>query len=93
MTDENRRQRVTEAEWLRRAADVAETLTDKEIASLGQRVRRTTGEWLRHVATTHVESENAVNLDAARWVMRLLLEEREFTLQSIQLGPREPSSE
>ena len=31
----------------------------------------------------------APNVHPAQWVMRLLLEERGNTLQSIQLGPRE----
>lgn len=91
MTDNQRAYRVAQAEWLKRAAEVAETLTDAEIASLGQRVRTTTAEWLRNVAKAHVDEDQFVapNIHPAQWVMRLLLEERGFTLQSIQLGPRE----
>jgi hypothetical protein len=81
-------QRVAQAEWLRYAADVAETLTDGEIAALGQRLRTTTGEWLRQVAKAHAAGEDVVNFAAAEWVMRLLLEQRGFTLQGIQLQPR-----
>lgn len=91
MNDEKRLHRVAQAEWLKHAADVAETLTDDEIASLGRRLRATTGEWLRQVAKAHVEEDQftAPNVHPAQWVMRLLLEERGNTLQSIQLGPRE----
>jgi hypothetical protein len=91
VTDDQRQQRVAQAEWLKRAAEVAETLTDAEIASLGQRVRTTTAEWLRNVAKAHVEVDQFAvsNVHPAQWVMRLLLEQREFTLQNIQLGPRE----
>ncbi len=85
--------RRAQAEWLKNAAEVAETLTDAEIASLGRRLRETTGEWLRQVATQHVEEDQftAPNIHPAQWVMRLLLEERGQTLQNIQLGPREQS--
>lgn len=83
--------RRAQAEWLERAAEVAETLTDDEIASLGRRLRATTGEWLRQVARVHVEVDQftAPNVHPAQWVMRLLLEERDHTLQGIRLGPRE----
>lgn len=87
---EAREAREAQAEWLRRAAEVADTLTDDEILSLGRRLRGTTGDWLRAVATLYplgtVELEN---LRPAEWVMRLLLEERGHTLSSVQLGPRE----
>lgn len=91
MTDEQRAYRVAQAEWLKHAADVAETLTDDEVASLGRRLRSTTGEWLRQVAKAHVEDDQFVtpNVHPAQWVMRLLLEERGYTLQNVQLGPRE----
>lgn len=85
---EKKQQRVAEAEWIKRAAEVADTLTDVEIQSLGKRVRRNTGDWLRHVATDHVKGVDTANLAAAQWVMRLLLEEREYTLRGIQLGSR-----
>lgn len=82
--------RQAQAQWLERAAEVAETLTDDEILSLGRRLRGTTSEWLRQVAKLYphgtVELEN---MRPAEWVMRLLLEERGHTLQGIQLGPRE----
>lgn len=91
MTDDGKLHRVAQAEWLKHAADVAETLTDAEIASLGQRVRTTTAEWLRNVAKAHIEENQfeAPNIHPAQWIMRLLLEERGYTLQNIQLGPRE----
>lgn len=84
-------QRVAQAEWLRRAAEVAETLTDDEVAELGRRVRTTTSEWLRNVAKEYVANDSltAENMQPALWVMRLLLEQRQATLQNIQLGPRE----
>lgn len=86
-SDEMRR---AQAEWLRRAAEVAETLTDDEILSLGRRLRSTTAEWLRNVADIYpLGSVELENLKPAEWVMRLLLEERGHTLQNIQLGPRE----
>lgn len=93
MTSAQRAYRVAQAEWLERAAEVAETLTDAEIASLGQRLRATTGEWLRQVARAHVEEDQFAtpNVHPAQWVMRLLLEERGHTLQGIHLGPREVS--
>ena len=91
MTDDQRVYRVAQAEWLKRAAEVAETLTDAEIQSLGRRVRTTTAEWLRNVAKAHLEVDQfeAPNIHPAQWIMRLLLEEREATLQNVQLGPRE----
>ena len=91
MTDDARLRRVAQAEWLRHAAEVAETLTEVEVQSLARRLRTTTSEWLRNVAREHVvnDSLSAENLQPALWVMRLLLEERGFTLQNIQLGPRE----
>lgn len=93
MTDDGKAYRVAQAEWLKHAADVAETLTDAEIASLGRRLRETTGEWLRQVAKAHVDEDQftAPNIHPAQWVMRLLLEERGYTLQGVQLGPRESS--
>lgn len=93
VTDEQRAYRVAQAEWLKHAADVAETLTDAEIASLGRRLRETTGEWLRNVAKAHIEENQfeAPNIHPAQWVMRLLLEERGYTLQGVQLGPRAKS--
>lgn len=89
MTTDNQAQRDAQVEWLRRAAEVAETLTDEEILALGRRLRRTTAEWLRMVAT-HGDDPyvDLVNGKPAEWVMRLLLEQRGFTLQSIQLGSR-----
>jgi hypothetical protein len=84
-------QRVAQAELLRHAADVAETLTDNEIAELGRRIRTTTSTWLRNVAddyATH-DSLTAENMQPALWVMRLLLEQRAATLQNVQLGPRD----
>jgi hypothetical protein len=83
--------RKAQAQWLEHAAEVAETLTDAEIESLGRRLRSTTGEWLRNVAREYVvnDSLSAENLQPALWVMRLLLEERGHTLQNVHLGPRE----
>lgn len=91
MTSEQARR--AQAAWLTYAADVAETLTDDEIASLGRRLRATTGEWLRQVAKAHVEKDqfDVPNIHPAQWVMRLLLEERGHTFrtnESVQLGPR-----
>lgn len=87
---EDHAMRVARAHWLQYAAEIAETLTDEEILSMGRRLRSTTGEWLRQVATLYpygtVELEN---LRPAEWVMRLLLEERGHTMKGIQLGPRE----
>lgn len=90
MSDDTREYRAAQAEWLTHAAEVAETLTDEEIASLGRRLRETTGEWLRQVARAHVESDQFAvpNVHPAQWVMRLLLEERGHTMKNIQLGPR-----
>lgn len=90
MTDEKRAYRVAQAEWLKHAADVAETLTPAEVESLARRLRTTTAEWLRNVAKEHVEADQfeAPNIHPAQWVMRLLLEERGHTLQGIQIGPR-----
>lgn len=93
MTDsEERQQRVAQAEWIKRAAEIAETLTDDEILSLGRRLRATTAEWLGNVARLYplgtVELEN---LDAVQWVTRLLLEERGHTFatnDNLRLGPR-----
>lgn len=81
--------RVAQAEWLKYAAEIAETLTDDEIQSLGRRLRVTVGEWLRQVAKAHAAGENVVNFTAAEWVMRFLLEERGHTLRDTQLGPRD----
>lgn len=94
MSDNTRAYRSAQAEWLKHAAEVAETLTDAEIVSLGRRLRETTGEWLRQVAKAHVEEDQftASNIHPAQWVMRLLLEERGHTMQNIQLGPRENGS-
>ena len=92
MADDRQLQRVAQVEWLRRAAEVAETLTDDEILSLGRRLRSTTSEWLRTVARHHAEGDwggDSTHLVPANWVMRLLLEERGCTLQNIRLGPRE----
>lgn len=90
MTDDAKR--AAQAEWLNRAAEIAETLTDEEILSLGRRLRSTTAEWLRGVAALYplgtVELEN---LRPADWVTRLLLEERGHTFRSnpnLRLGPR-----
>jgi len=84
-------QRVAQAEWLRRAAEVAETLTDEEILSLGRRLRQPTAEWLRQAASAHVAGESSEgNMHVADWVTRLMLEERGHTFASnpnVQLGP------
>jgi hypothetical protein len=86
---DDRAKREAQAEWLHRAAEVAETLTDDEILSLGRRLRSTTAEWLRHVATLYPFGTTELeNLKPAEWVMRLLLEERGHTLKSVRLGPR-----
>lgn len=87
----SREMRVEQADWLTYAAEVAETLTDEEIQSLGQRVRTTTAEWLRNVAKAHIEEDQfeVSNVHPAQWVMRLLLEERTLTMSKIQLGSRE----
>lgn len=92
MSDEQRR--AAQAEWLKRAAEVAETLTDDEILSLGRRLRVTTADWLRQVAELYpLDADELDNLRPAEWVMRLLLEERGYTLQQIQLGPRQRDTE
>lgn len=90
MTDDAQKAaREAQAEWLRHAADVAETLTDDEILELGRRLRSTTAEWLRQVAAIYpLGTTDLENLRPAEWVMRLLLEQRGHTLKSIQLGPR-----
>lgn len=89
MTDEEKLRRVAQAEWIKRAAEVAETLTDDEILSLGRRLRSTTSSWLRNVASLYpLGTVELDNLEPVAWVMRLLLEERGYTLQGIQLGPR-----
>jgi hypothetical protein len=89
MTEDARRVRDAQAEWLNYAADVAETLTDDEILSLGRRLRSTTADWLRGVAMLYLlDTVEPDNLRPAEWVMRLLLEERGHTLKSVQLGPR-----
>lgn len=89
----NAEQRVTQAQMLRHAADVAETLTDDEIAELGRRIRTTTSAWLRNVADDYVthDSLTAENMQPALWVMRLLLEQRAATLQNVRLGSRSQS--
>jgi hypothetical protein len=78
--------RHAQAAALNHAADIAATLTDDEILSLGRRLRENTAEWLRNVAAVYpfgaVELEN---LRPAEWVMRLLIEERNQTLKNIQL--------
>jgi hypothetical protein len=93
MTDlEEQQRRAAQAEWLRRAAEIAETLTDDEILSLGRRLRSTTAEWLRNVAKTFPDDPEHAQTLAAHWVMRLLLEERGHTFATnpnLQLGPRD----
>lgn len=91
MSDDARR-RAAQVEWLKRAAEVAETLTDDEILSLGRRLRSTTGDWLRMIAELYpLGTAELTDLRPAEWVMRLLLEERGHTLRGIQLGPRDRS--
>jgi ABC-type sugar transport system ATPase subunit len=86
-------QRVAQAALLRHAADVAETLTDDEIAAIGRRIRTTTSTWLRNVADDYVthDSLTVENMQPALWVMRLLLEQRAATLQNVRLGARNQS--
>ena len=89
-------QAAWQAQWFRHAADVAETLTDAEILSLGRRLREPVAYWLR-VTAENGESDVALNIDdeanvnPAEWVMRLILEERNHTLKSVMLGPRNSS--
>lgn len=90
---DEQRQRAAQAEWIERAAEIAETLTDDEILSLGRRLRTTTADWLHNVAELYpLGTVQLENLDAVQWVTRLLLEERGHTFASnpnLQLGPRD----
>lgn len=94
MTDdaEALKRRTAQAEWIMRAAEIAETLTDDEILSLGRRLRETTGTWLRHVAEWYpLGTVDLAELAPADWVTRLLLEERGHTFATntnLRLGPR-----
>lgn len=86
------KRRTAQAEWILRAAEIAETLTDDEILSLGRRLRETTSTWLRHVAEWYpLGKVELKELAPADWVTRLLLEERGHTFASnpnLRLGPR-----
>lgn len=81
------------AKWLEHAAEVAETLTDAEILSLGRRLREPIAYWLRANAKENeyvpveFSDEKSENLDPVNWVMRLIIEERNHTMKGIQLGP------
>lgn len=87
------KRRTAQAEWILRAAEIAETLTDDEILSLGRRLRTTTAEWLRRVGTLYpLGTDDLEDLRPVDWVTRLLLEERGHTFATnpkLQLGPRD----
>lgn len=89
------KQSAWQAQWFRHAADVAETLTDAEILSLGRRLRQPIAYWLRVVADdsktdvgVQLNIDDEANVAPAEWVMRLILEERNHTLKSVALTPR-----
>lgn len=75
---------------LTHAAEILETMGDAELLALVRRLREPVAYWLRANANEdeYVPVEPGVNVDPVSWVMRLLIEERNHTLKSVQLGPR-----
>ena len=81
---------------LRHAADVVDTMNDDELLSLVRRLRAPVAYWLRanasedeYVPVEFIDGDNDdQNLQPVEWVMRLIIEERNHTLKSVVLRPR-----
>lgn len=92
----SKQQAAWRSQALRHAADVVQTMGDDELLSLVKRLREPVAYWLRanaeedeYVPVEFVDGDDDnKNLQPVDWVMRLIIEERNHTLQNVQLRPR-----